>query len=399
MRESWTFLIAIARLGLLGVSTAVFAAEGADTVWHRHVIDNTSKGADGVRLADVNGDGFQDIATGWEEGGLVKVYLNPGPARVKTPWPSVIVGRVKSPEDAVFADVNADGAVDVVSSCEGSEQTVYVHWAPKNPADYLDASQWRTEALPASKDRMKWMFIAPTQAGAGRAPQLFAGAKGEGAAIGIFKSGDVPGDLSGWTWHEIHPLGWLMSLVWTDMDGDGDQDLLLTDRKGENRGCHWLRNPGPAGVWRLLTAGLRDYEVMFLATGDVDGDNMHDIVVACKDAPMMRLERNSDGSWDETAISMPENTGTGKGVGLGDMDGDGLIDIVFTCEHAENKRGVMYMARQEDGTWVPHDISGLEGIKFDRVELIDLDADGDLDVLTCEERTGLGVIWYENPLK
>ena len=26
-----------------------------------------------------------------------------------------------------------------------------------------------------------------------------------------------------------------------------------------------------------------------------------------------------------------------------------------------------------------------------------LDADGDLDVLTCEERKNLGVIWYENP--
>jgi hypothetical protein len=26
-------------------------------------------------------------------------------------------------------------------------------------------------------------------------------------------------------------------------------------------------------------------------------------------------------------------------------------------------------------------------------------ADGDLDVLTCEERANLGVIWYENPTR
>ena len=31
------------------------------------------------------------------------------------------------------------------------------------------------------------------------------------------------------------------------------------------------------------------------------------------------------------------------------------------------------------------------------MELIDLDGDGDLDVMTCEERKNLGVIWYENP--
>ncbi len=45
------------------------------------------------------------------------------------------------------------------------------------------------------------------------------------------------------------------------------------------------------------------------------------------------------------------------------------------------------------------DISGPTGTKYDRIELIDLDDDGDLDVLTCEEAAKLGVFWYENPLK
>ena len=98
---------------------AAFAADEPGLPWPRHVIDNTSRGADGVRLADVNGDGCQDIATGWEEGGVVRVYLNPGPAGAKMPWPAVEVGRVRSPEDAVFADVDGDGAVDVVSAYEG----------------------------------------------------------------------------------------------------------------------------------------------------------------------------------------------------------------------------------------------------------------------------------------
>ena len=45
-----------------------------------------------------------------------------------------------------------------------------------------------------------------------------------------------------------------------------------------------------------------------------------------------------------------------------------------------------------------HDISGTaEGVKFDRIHIMDVDSDGDLDVITCEERDNLGVIWYENP--
>ena len=45
------------------------------------------------------------------------------------------------------------------------------------------------------------------------------------------------------------------------------------------------------------------------------------------------------------------------------------------------------------------DISGAAGTKFDRMELVDLDDDGDLDVITCEESESLGVIWYENPTR
>ena len=52
--------------------------------------------------------------------------------------------------------------------------------------------------------------------------------------------------------------------------------------------------------------------------------------------------------------------------------------------------------------WTFEKISGMRGRKFDLVSLIDLDGDGDLDVLTNdenEEDDGLGVIWYENPTK
>jgi len=131
--------------------------------WKRHTIDDSSQGADGVRLGDANGDGLMDITTGWEEGGLIRVYLNPGPKHVRGLWPAVTVGEVRTPEDAVFADLDADGSLDVVSSCEGRTRTVYVHWVPKDASRYLDPAAWQTRAFPATAGKHMWMFALPFQ--------------------------------------------------------------------------------------------------------------------------------------------------------------------------------------------------------------------------------------------
>jgi hypothetical protein len=49
---------------------------------------------------------------------------------------------------------------------------------------------------------------------------------------------------------------------------------------------------------------------------------------------------------------------------------------------------------------------GPQGVKFDLNLLLDVDADGDLDILNTEENDnaaggnpGLGLVWYENPTR
>ena len=101
-----------------------------------------------------------------------------------------------------------------------------------------------------------------------------------------------------------------------------------------------------------------------------------------------------------TPIAWSTAFGTGKGVRLGDINLDGAFDIVFTCENADDKFGVGWLSQRSIGGvsfWSAASISGTAGSKFDLVQLLDLDADGDLDVITTEESAGLGVIWYENP--
>jgi hypothetical protein len=375
-----------------------------------HVIDDSSRGADGVRLADVNADGLPDMATGWEEGGVTRLYLHPGYRAVREPWPAVTVGRTPSVEDAVLVDLDADGRTDVVTCCEGGTRTVFVHWAPEAPADYLNPDAWKTEPLPASQKVMMWMFCIPMQVDGRRGIDLVAAGKGGEAQIGWFEAPENPRQLAGWRWHAISPAGWIMSLSTKDMDGDGDLDVVTSDRKGPARGCRWLENPGPSPrqvePWKNHFIGGQDRQVMFMTLTDLDADGHDDVLSAVSGGGLLLLRRRPAGlqQWEPSTIELPENTGTGKGVAVGDVDRDGRPDVVFSCEHAGGERsGVMWL-RCADGPaqsrWTPHEISGRPGIKFDRLELLDLDGDADLDVLTCEERErggGLGVIWYENP--
>jgi hypothetical protein len=149
---------------------------------------------------------------------------------------------------------------------------------------------------------------------------------------------------------------------------------------------------------------------MFLTLADLDADGAGDVLCATRDNGVLWFRpapRPAD-AWKPHAIAMPEHMGTGKAVESGDVDGDGTLDLVVSCENARDGRsGVVWLSYDRapaEETWAAHEISGPAGIKFDRMELLDLDGDGDLDVLACEESQpmpgagqGLGVFWYENP--
>ena len=127
---SWTRTCPIAAILLAPSTLAQTFGPPTGEPWVRHEIDSSSRGADGIRVADINGDGLPDLTTGWEQGGRVSAYINPGFKKARNNWPYVIVGSVKSPEDAVFVDLNSDGRLDVVSSTEGREQSLCPHCSP-----------------------------------------------------------------------------------------------------------------------------------------------------------------------------------------------------------------------------------------------------------------------------
>ena len=317
------------------------------------------------------------------------------------------VGRVVSPEDAMFIDLDNDGNLDVVSSCEGSARTMYIHWAPPKRGDYWNPSAWRTEAIPATKGKQLWMFAAPARLDCRGAAELFVSSKGVNAYIGFLVRKDpdsLARDAGGFEYVKLRSAGWIMSLEPLDMDGDGDTDLIYSDRRGANRGVGWLENPGSAMIrkptaWKDHLLGGQGKEVMFLDAADLDGDDDMDIVCTTRSQQLL-IFKKADTKWDVDTLPNPYGLPHGKAVAIGDVNGDGRPDLVHTTNTGGNRKvpGVSWL-EQAESKWAVHNIGGSVGVKFDLIELVDLDKDGDLDAITCEESDNLGVFWYENPLK
>lgn len=376
--------------------------------WKRHTIDaadsvNHLAGADGVRVGDLNGDGRLDLVTGWEEGNQIRVALQPEPDKLREPWQTITIGAVRSPEDAVFADLDGDGRLDVVSATEGRERKIFVHWAPAEPTDITDGAAWTTIPFPSTIGEQWWMYTLPLDVDKDGHIDLIIGSKNAGASVTWLRNpgGAAARDLGRWEATRIAGAGWIMSLEL--LEAEGARYLVYSDRKGPASGIHlapilteapWFGSP--------VLVGAGGEEVMFLDIAHYDEDSRLDIIAAIKPQTIRVYCQPEEpaAAWEKTIDIAPlpgDRFGTVKAVRVMNplVRIDGVVPpLTVTCENAHGEKAGVFLGGR-GVIW--QSISGPEGIKFDRIELLDLDSDGDLDIITCEETAGLGVVWYENP--
>ncbi|HEU0036701.1 MAG TPA: VCBS repeat-containing protein [Kofleriaceae bacterium] len=382
--------------------------------WPRHTIHHGLAGADGVQMADLDGDGLLDVVTPWEQASRVTVSLHP-PAdcacAVREPWPTIVLpGRIGGAEDAMFADVDGNGRLDVVAGGEDAQLMVY--FAPDDPAELLTQLSWTmVEILPA-RDLQRWMQLAFADVDGDGRSDIVAGGRVAGAHVGYWTSA-TPRDGASWVWHPVGEVGCALSVIARDVDRDGDVDIVLSDRDPmspvvrEYLGARWLENPGPGAV------GDWPAHVIYEAGGDLGYMRFIDVsdrgvIVGAASETTNRTESLATTdwlTWTPTEIPQPGNVGEYQDVERGDLDGDGLEDLAFSYSHAFGERsGVVWLRRDPVGGWTRGEISGPDGTKYDNLLLRDVDGDGDLDVVTSEQLSNtsdaadqLGLIWYENP--
>ena len=202
-------------------------------------------------------------------------------------------------------------------------------------------------------------------------------------------------DPTSWTRYTIGSnVGSAHSVYAADIDLDGTLDVIGAAYTG-TPGIAWWRNDGGNPIdWRKYTVAYDFINAHEIYAHDLDRDGDIDILGASSDLNTISWWRNDRGDpliWTEQTIS--DDVTLAKSVHVGDFDNDGDWDIVGAAITAHD----VIWWRNDGGDpiqWTEFLIDSYF-LGAHRVQAIDLDKDGDDDILGAGY-LGNQVAWWRN---
>lgn len=371
----------------------------------------------GVRLLDVNNDGFIDIVQGTDTD--KKVWIN---NKVDSwdlsSWvfPEIIVSSNKD-QGVRFADINRDGFQDILVSRTGVDKKVYLNdgtgWTESTislPVDFVDATGLDQGVRIVDLNADGFVDIIKSKSGT---RQVYIG------------DGDSWTPESSWTIPEDFYSTTDLGVRLVDLNGDGLVDLAKgysgTREAWLNTGSNFTPFSTFTAPVDFVTSSKLDNGVRF---ADVNNDGLVDIM-----EDFANGTSTSKGAWindgtgwnyDSSWIS-PEaftKNGYNQGRRLADVNGDGFVDVVvshdttkytqvknntipYMLKAIKNEYGGITKLNYTKSTQFDNTENGISQIGFNIFVISDLNLNnsltGDFEVLSLTEYNySKGKYNYEN---
>jgi len=166
-------------------------------------------------------------------------------------------------------------------------------------------------------------------------------------------------------------------VVIEDLNGDGFLDLVFCSEDditlGES-GVHEYYLGDGSGIFRSADYSFSDSEANAVIAGDIDGDGRPDILFGNRGRTGLFINRG-DGTFSREDDRLPARNRTTQDLLLTDLNGDGNLDLV-----EGNEDGNLLYLNDGTGNFTDHTASGLpQGIPMETRKVTAGDADGDGD--------------------
>ncbi|MEC8596799.1 MAG: VCBS repeat-containing protein, partial [Bacteroidota bacterium] len=337
-----------------------------------------------VTLVDVNGDGIDDILVTSDGDHPTEVYINPGDGDFSEVTPTELgPPGTETPDTSSVevVDINGDGAPDIILGNEDESNHIYLG-DPNNPGVFEETplkfgpeDDKTTDVEVADVDGDGALDIVV--ANDGQPNRIYYGdpslADGETP-----KYGDDPSQEST-IGSASDPT---TSVEIGSVNNDNRIDIIFSNDGMRDEVYFGTGGPGSrpdlSAQMPTLIPGTEGTKSKDIKVGDVTGDGNADIVIAVDGGVNLLVPGTGDGGF-ESPVPIGEETDKSQSVDLIDVDGDGDLDAVFG-----NSDGTSSTYYNSGGTLGPvPDVVGKPSTDSEGLQHVaDFNDDGFPDLLT-----------------
>ena len=323
-------------------------------------------------FADVDGDGDQDLVIAGSYDALL--YINDGSGNFTEDAGAGLTGVNDC--SCSFADVDGDGDQDLVitgfDGSAGADGYTAILYSNDGDGNFTDAGAGLTGVRDGSSS------FADVDGDGDQDLVIIGYDSADYTAILYINDGDGNFSDAGAGLTGVDRG----SISFADVDGDGDQDLVITGLGSTSPIAVLYTNDG-AGNFTDAAAGLTGVRGSSSSFADIDRDGDQDLVITGEDSGTNKIAtlyiNDGDGNFTEDAAA--GLTGVdGSSSCFDDVDGDGDQDLLITGSDSTNRPTIALYSNDGEGNYFKWFVD-MEGTSSGSSSFADVDGDGDQDIV------------------